>query len=782
VNPDDPEIPSLHRELDSLLLQKHQSLLLHSNLKADQTRDLPSPSLTSLINKSLKRNIITHVQTSTGTDSSQHAITQQFTSYFSNLYTVQDTTQPSLPMPPSLSKECKDALNHHPTRKEIESLINDTTHNTAPGLDGIPYRTYLIPSLLTLITRLFIAIWNGATPPASWLHAAIRPIPKPDKDPSLPSSYRPISLLNTDYKLFTGVYNQRLQPFLTSIFPPHQTGFIKGRSTHLAALRLSHHLINNPLAQALLLDFEKAYDRVVHKWLFHVLSHMGFPPSLTRIIQHTHINSIASLIINNRLSPSFPTPSGVRQGDPLSPILFNISLEPLLIALDQSHIFNQAHADDTAIALSSLLDTQQALHLITTYESQSGAHLNHNKSIFLSRSSSPSHHIPFTSSNKTERYLGFGLKPNGSLTILPSTIPSILSDLTRYKRLPLTYASKASILSSYIRPRIQYQSRICTIPMKAIKLYTSMEYWFMSSQTNAFSQSHRYMPPPALNRYHPSLSYRLKPFTLSITLMRATFLPSIYSFDPSLLPFPLFPSSPWLPLIASSTSPIPSSQCKSTSLIIHSFQSIIHHLPHTPPTHRKSPLTLISSPLTESPPSPLFIRKAVFRSLSSQPITFTPRQHKWINICNTSLPSLWKAVQAATPRQAIITFTWKLLNGTLPLGGKFGNKCVLCNHKTEHTNHLLNANCIHLSNLLLPISEPLPYFLIPPHDPHTLLSPLIIMFSIWLTRNAYLHSDNQHTPSISPLFHSILKREVQRLLLLHPDYSQHIQDLIDFLP
>jgi hypothetical protein len=769
LNNNDPLLPTLQLQLDTLLQQELETRLLHARLNSDKLHDLPSPALTALISKAMKQNIIPYVNTPSGISHSQHDITQQFTSFFSNLYTKKDTTPTDLPLPPPLSLQCFDTLNLPPTSSEIESIIKSSKPKSAPGLDGLPYTLYLQPSLLQLITRLFTAVWNGASPPSSWTQATIRPILKEDKDPSLPSSYRPISLLNTDYKLFTGIYNHRLQPFLTSIFPPHQTGFIKGRSTHHAALRLSHHLLSNKKVQPLLLDFEKAYDRVSHKWLFHILKHINLPSPLLRVLRYTHKHSSSSLIINNRLSPTFLTASGIRQGDPIAPILFNFTLEPLLLALESSSLFTQAHADDTALCLSSHISANNALNIITKFEQSSGAHLNHNKSVLIVSSTSQPFSNSFTRSSSTERYLGFGLNARGKLVILPSTIPSIHSNLTSLKKLPLVYAAKASILSSYIRPRILYQTRVCYIPPKTIKLYKSMENWFMSSQQTPFVHNHRYMPPPGLTRYHPLLSYRLKPLDLSIHMSRATLLPTLTHFDPSLLPSDLFLNSSWLPLVASSNKVIKSNTSPTTH-IMQSFQTFLPYVPTTLPE------------FTNTPPSSIKLRQLILASLTKTTVIITDRQHYWKQNCKTNICALWKAVKTLSPRQAIITFVWKLINGALPFGSRFGEKCPFCNHHKERTYHILNANCIHHMYLGIPYADPLASFLVPPHLSSELVSPLLIIFSLWITRNIYKHSNEQNLQSIRPTFLKVLGQETERLLRLHPDLDDHLSLIHSLLP
>ncbi len=104
------------------------------------------------------------------------------------------------------------------------------------------------------------------------------------------------------------------------------------------------------------------------------------------------------------LPPKFHIRSGVRQGDPLAPILFILSIEPLLCLLEEQGVENQSHCDDLAIVASSnnLQDIHKAL---ATYELSSGAKLNTEKSFIITQSSLT--HSPFPISREPRRYLGF---------------------------------------------------------------------------------------------------------------------------------------------------------------------------------------------------------------------------------------------------------------------------------------------------------------------------------------------------------------------------------------
>jgi len=198
------------------------------------------------------------------------------------------------------------------------------------------------------------------------------------------------------------------------MFPTHQTGFIPGRSTHLAALRLLTILNSTFDSVSALLDCEKAYDQVSHEWLSYCVHKAGFPSNISQLLLGVCEATQGHVITNNRLSQGFSIQSGIRQGDPIALLLFIITLELLLVELKLRGFQVQAHCDDTAVILppsriTDLLDT------LTLYEHASGAKLNEGKIVILSSKRISS--CPFEQSTQSERYLGFYITPRKKLIV-----------------------------------------------------------------------------------------------------------------------------------------------------------------------------------------------------------------------------------------------------------------------------------------------------------------------------------------------------------------------------
>ena len=129
---------------------------------------------------------------------------------------------------------------------------------------------------------LFNSILTGVPAPPSWSRTVVSLIPKPDRDLSHLENWRPITLSNCDCKIFSRLLTSCLASVLPDLVAHNQAGFVKGRQAADIAMTLRNVLgyaEEHPIDGGLiLLDQEKAYDHIVHPYLFSVLTSFGFPP------------------------------------------------------------------------------------------------------------------------------------------------------------------------------------------------------------------------------------------------------------------------------------------------------------------------------------------------------------------------------------------------------------------------------------------------------------------------------------------------------------------------
>lgn len=167
-------------------------------------------------------------------------------------------------------------------------------------------------------------------------------IPKSGKDKRILDNLRPITLLNIDYKILSGVIAARLKEGISSIITETQSGFLKGRLIH-NNIRLVLDLLDyNQMVQErgfiLFLDFYKAFDCVEHSFILKTLDHFGFGRKCIDMIGMLYNGINSSVALGHGTCSRFEIRRGIRQGCGSSPLLFIIVAEMLAILIKTSHI------------------------------------------------------------------------------------------------------------------------------------------------------------------------------------------------------------------------------------------------------------------------------------------------------------------------------------------------------------------------------------------------------------------------------------------------------------
>jgi len=279
--------------------------------------------------------------------------------------------------------------------------------NTAPGPDGIPYGFWkrlikLLDSLQdgTPPPRTFWSVFSELTndiaergsPREGFKNANISLFYKKG-DPMLVSNYRPISSMNMDCKMYTNLINARLAPWAISKLHPDQKGFMPGRlmNEHTRLVSEVVHLCDAMGTPGFIvgLDQAKAYDRVDQFWLLRVLVAFGLPADLILLISDLTSRCKSRMRINSRYSPYLTLKQGVQQGDPLSCLLFNFSIEPLAIRLRDCIVGLSVpglrpvkvmlYADDINLFLGNLDSIQEVSNCLTEVSHTIGSKFNMDK-------------------------------------------------------------------------------------------------------------------------------------------------------------------------------------------------------------------------------------------------------------------------------------------------------------------------------------------------------------------------------------------------------------------
>ena len=275
---------------------------------------------------------------------------------------------------------------------EVKLAVKQSKKGKAPGPDNIT--TELIEAADELIygklATLFNECLHQSTVPEQWNEAIIILLHKKGDQRNL-SNYRPISLLNNIYKLFTKIITNRISRTLDDNQPREQAGFRKGFSTtdHLHAV---NQLIEKcaeykiPLVVALV-DYNKAFDSVEIPDVIEALQEQGVETVYVNVLQHIY-KQAKSFIRLHQDSRPFQLSRGVRQGDTSSPKLFTACLEKVFrnlswehkgIKIDGEFLNHLRFADDIIIFANRVEELQQMLIDLSKKSIEVGLSMNFKK-------------------------------------------------------------------------------------------------------------------------------------------------------------------------------------------------------------------------------------------------------------------------------------------------------------------------------------------------------------------------------------------------------------------
>ena len=390
------------------------------------------------------------------------------------------------------------------TAHDFYQAIKSSSTSTAPGPNSLPFEALkLAPNKWALVLELvFSAQLNPENTHQSLTSSQLLSVlvllfKKGDK--TLPKNYRPINLLNTDVKILTLILAKRLQHCLPSIIHPDQQGFIKGGNIQLNIQRLDDlmHYMEHAHKEGMvaLLDFEKAFDRVDHQYLLRVLQAYNFPPNFINTIKTIYSKRRSTILLNGTRTKSFAIGRGVLQGDPLSPLLFLLALEPMAELLRKHPQYGiptgptihtgSYFADDSQLYSNDEAAMQAQLKLVKRFCHFSGFKINTDKTQILTFATvSPALQPMVVTADKPAKSLGIlvapHLHPNARFQYVFDKFQARLN-LWRYRA--RTLAGQIVILQSICLPVLWYQLAFVLLSVANARLIDKLLLQFIHKET-----------------------------------------------------------------------------------------------------------------------------------------------------------------------------------------------------------------------------------------------------------------------------------------------------------
>ena len=301
---------------------------------------------------------------------------------------------------PKLSDEDKNLLEHPFSKKEVKEAIHSFDGKKTPVGDGLPVELYWAHAdvIALILTHLFNN-YGECMLPSSYA-GVLTLLYKGKGERCLRENWRPLTMMNLDYKIYAKCISRRLQKIIGKLVHFDQTCSVPGRKIQDSILHVLNVIAfaeeHNLEAMILSIDHESAFDTVEWSFMFQTLEAMNFGPTFINFIKaiYREGNTCSSVVVNGFLSEPFKVHRGLRQGCPLSPLLYVILMEVSAhymrktgelqgIPLCGLNTKLTKYADDTSIFVRSFEEIDSVLSIFRLFKTASGSRLKEAKTQLL---------------------------------------------------------------------------------------------------------------------------------------------------------------------------------------------------------------------------------------------------------------------------------------------------------------------------------------------------------------------------------------------------------------
>ena len=374
------------------------------------------------------------------------------------------------------------------TKKELLDAVFQLHSKKSPGPDGIPAEFY--QSFWHLMDDMYLEYINAAKRSSFSIYkntSVTTIIYKHKGQTYVLGNYRPISLINVDLKILSKVLTNRLKPVLPSIIHESQTNVYGRRidyTIHMLRDLVDFTENNDGEAAFIFLDQEKAFDRVDHEFLFKTMETFGFGETFIGWIKTLYSNASTRVKVNGFLTNNIPLRRGIRQGCPLSALLYVIAIEVLALQLranpnlvgfeiEGEKIISLHYADDAIITITQNNCFKEVIKDLAYYEAASGAKVNYDKTKGLwlgkwkDRTDTP---LGIKWTNKNIKRLGVYVgNDNPAKNTFMDIIPKVERSMNFWKQFGLCILAKTRVIEIFHASRLWFAATFYPVPALMIE-------------------------------------------------------------------------------------------------------------------------------------------------------------------------------------------------------------------------------------------------------------------------------------------------------------------------
>ena len=419
--------------------------------------------------------------------STAEGIAKRWSEYFHNLL-----NKPSIQRTEQSTYDTAEPEVQDPTYEEVTEAINRLKNRKSPGEDNIPAELIKAAGarLWSRIHQLILKVWQEEKLPDAWQMGLLIPIHKKGSRMEC-ENFRGICLLSTSYKILAEILYNRLAVYTEEIIGDYQGGVRPGRSTtdQIFTLRqiMGKAWERNVTIHQLFVDFKQAYDSIDRTAVFEIMTEFGIPTKLVNLTKATLTDTKCKVMIRNTASDPFDIDSGVRQGDKVSTILFNLALEKVARAMSinwEGTIFYSskqlaAYADDTDLIGRGTLAVKESFIEMEKESNKVGLLVNEHKTKYMTldrkQGTRVGQNITMDNYNfevvQSFKYLGSILNVTNDIeeeirTRITQGNRSFYALKHLFKSSLVTRATKLRLYKTVIRPIVMYGSETWSLTVK----------------------------------------------------------------------------------------------------------------------------------------------------------------------------------------------------------------------------------------------------------------------------------------------------------------------------